>query len=524
MAYFIVPSSRAWRTQPPASARLDDRQVKYIGVYSGRHGTVNLATGQAMTRGSAVSVAAQKTGLSLKQTAVNAGIWCPAKNISSMNAKYIALWHGVFVGAIVGSSPKLVGVSNSDTSQSTDLIGIERATNDQITVTVKVAGTDASRTFSVSSSSWYGKTVTLLGFYEISTVTVWLYAAVDGVLTKYSSTLSFSGDSAPTIPSTAQFVVGTDVIENPSRSPNVHTSLAACFYGSVHNSWLEDRARNPWGIFAAQRIDTFVPIGGGSTLNASAAGADVASGSAALSAQVALAAVGVSTASGSAALSASVPLSATGVAVSSGGANPTATVTIAAAGLAQAAGQAGLSASVLLAGAGAAQAAGNATLAAQLNALAAGAAQASGSASLSGGAAGSMSASGQAQAGGSAVLSVTIGLQASGSAQSVGSASGSANAPGAVSASGGAVATGAALPVVTVSLTAAGFVQAMGAGQLVVSVNLTALGQAVAAGSANLGQPGAEMTVDPKFLIRGAARNYLIAGAARNYHITRRAS
>ena len=487
MASIIVPSRRPWTAQPPASARLDERQVKYIGVYSGQHGTANLATGQALTRGSAVAVRPQKTGMAANQTVVNAGLWCPARNIASVNAKYIALWHGVFVGAVVGSSPKLVGVSNSTTSQSTDLIGLERATNDQITFTVRVAGTDAQRTFSVSSSGWYGKTVTLIGFYEISTLLVWLYVNVDGVITKYSSALSFSGDPAPTIPSTAQFVVGTDVIENPTRSPNVHTALAACFYGSVHNAWIEEKVRNPWSIFAPRRIDTFVPLsGGGSTLNASASGSDVASGSASLSAQVALASVGVSTAGGSATLAASMPLSAVGLSVAAGSAIPSATVTISASGLAQAAGQAGLSASVLAQAAGAALASGNATLAAQLNALATGAAQAGGSANLSGGAAGSLSASGAAIAAGTAVLSVTVGLQASGSALASGTATGSANAPGQVSATGGAAAGGSGVMSARVSITAAGFVQAMGQGAFSATVPLSAFGVVTASGYAHL--------------------------------------
>ena len=296
--------------------------------------------------------------------------------------------------------------------------------------------------------------------------------------------------------------------------------------GNVGEAGARALLENPWQIFRPRRRMAFFDLGagGGSSLNGQASGSAQAAGSAALAAQVALAGVGVALAGGSAAAGVAVPLAAAGVAVADGAAGAQATITIAAAGLAQAAGQAGLSASVLLQAAGAAQAAGNAALAAQLNALAAGAAQASGTANLSGGAPGELSAAGGAVAGGQAVLSVAIQLQAAGAAVAGGSASGLASAPGSVSASGGAVAAGTALPVVTVSLAAAGFVQAMGAGQLVVSVNLTALGQAVAGGSANLGQPGADMTVDPKFIIRAAARNYLIAGAARNYHITRRAS
>lgn len=247
-------------------------------------------------------------------------------------------------------------------------------------------------------------------------------------------------------------------------------------------------ADNPWQLFRPRSLGIFVPVaaGGGSTLNASASGSDVASGSASLSAQVALASVGVSTASGAATLAASVPLSAVGLAVASGSATPSATVTISAAGLAQAAGQAGLSASVLAQAAGAALASGNATLAAQLNALATGAAQAGGSANLSGGAAGSLSASGAAIAAGTAVLSVTVGLQAAGSALASGTATGSANAPGQVSATGGAAAGGSGVMSAQVSITAAGFVQAMGQGAFSATVPLSAFGVVTASGYAHL--------------------------------------
>lgn len=289
---------------------------------------------------------------------------------------------------------------------------------------------------------------------------------------------------------------------------------------------LRTLADNPWQLFRPRSLGIFAPVaaGGGSTLNASASGSDVASGSASLSAQVALASVGVSAAGGSAALAASVPLSAVGLSVAAGSAIPSATVTISASGLAQAAGQAGLSASVLAQAAGAALASGNATLAAQLNALATGAAQAGGSANLSGGAAGSLSASGAAIAAGTAVLSVTVGLQAAGSALASGTATGSANAPGQVSATGGATAGGSAVASVTASITAAGFVQAMGAGQLTISINLAAFGAALSSGSANLSQPGSGLEPDPKFIIRAAARNYLIKAGPRNYTINRRSS
>lgn len=256
---------------------------------------------------------------------------------------------------------------------------------------------------------------------------------------------------------------------------------------SIPDSYARQLAANPWQIFEDEEDYVFVPAaGGGSTLNASASGGDVASGSADLSAQVALASVGVSTASGAATLAASVPLSAVGLAVAAGSATPSATVTISAAGLAQAAGQAGLSASVLAQAAGAAEASGNAELAAQLDALATGAAQAGGSANLSGGAAGSLSASGAAIAAGTAVLSVTVGLQAAGSALASGTATGSANAPGQVSATGGATAGGSGVMSARVSITAAGFVQAMGQGAFSATVPLSAFGAVTASGYAYL--------------------------------------
>lgn len=269
-------------------------------------------------------------------------------------------------------------------------------------------------------------------------------------------------------------------------APYQKIGLSLWYNRALTDGELRALADNPWQLFRPRSLGIFVPATTGGSLNATATGGAVATGAAALAAQVALASVGVSTASGSAALAASVPLSAVGLSVAAGSATPSATVTISAAGLAQAAGQAGLSASVLAQASGAALASGNATLAAQLNALATGAAQAGGSANLSGGAAGSLSASGAAIAAGTAVLSVTVGLQASGSALASGTATGSANAPGQVSAAGGAAAGGSGVMSAQVSITAAGFVQAMGQGAFSATVPLSAFGVVTASGYAHL--------------------------------------
>ncbi|HRD68279.1 MAG TPA: hypothetical protein PKY50_19285, partial [Candidatus Competibacter sp.] len=96
-----------------------------------------------------------------------------------------------------------------------------------------------------------------------------------------------------------------------------------------------DLAKNPWKIFAPSSIKIFIPSGS-STLSGSASGGAIASGSGALSANVALAGVGVAVAGGSASAGAAVPLSATGFSVASGSATGAATVQISASGLAQA--------------------------------------------------------------------------------------------------------------------------------------------------------------------------------------------
>lgn len=251
-------------------------------------------------------------------------------------------------------------------------------------------------------------------------------------------------------------------------------------FGDAQSSQI---SRNPWSIFqVARRI--WVPVSaGGGALAAAASGGSSASGSANLSAQIALGAVGVALAGGSAALSADVPLSAAGISIASGSAGPTASITISAAGLAQAAGEAGLSAEVLLTASGAAQASGNAVLAAQLSAQAAGA----------------------AQAGGASVLSVVVQLVASGAAQAGGTANLTGGPPGAISASGTAQAAGSAVASVDVSLSAAGFVQAIGAGQLVVHVALSASGGAIAAGLASLSAGGVVRNVAACRTIRIAA-------------------
>ena len=291
--------------------------------------------------------------------------------------------------------------------------------------------------------------------------------------------------SGTLVTNTDNFVIGNRKSDS-ARAFDGLLSDFMLFAGHLDQGEIEALSENPYQIYAPRRRISYFSIGAGagSTLNGSATGAAVAAGTATLAAQVALSAVGVSSATGSAAGSVSVPLSATGIAVVGGAAAASATVTISAAALAQAAGSAGLSAQVLLAGAGAAQASGNATLAVQLSALAAGAAQASGSANLSGGAPGMLSANGGAVADGQAVLSVSVNLAAAGNAVASGTANGSANAPGGLSATGAAHADGWASWSVLTTLTAAGFVQAMGAGQLAISVPLSAAGQASASGSA----------------------------------------
>lgn len=268
-------------------------------------------------------------------------------------------------------------------------------------------------------------------------------------------------------------------------------------------------SENPWEVFERRVPGIYLPIATGVNLAGQASGSAVASGSASLAASVGLAGVGVALAGGSANASATVPISATGITVAHGSAGLTATVSISAAGLAQAAGQAGLSAAALLTGAGAAQAAGNATLAAALAAMAAGAAEASGSANLSGGAQGAISASGGAIADGAAALVVTVQLAATGAAEAGGTANLTGGAPGAVSASGGAVAGGTATLDASVLISAAGFVQAMGNGALWVSVRLSAAGQSLAGGTANLTLLGAAtLARDDRYVATRARRIY----------------
>lgn len=245
------------------------------------------------------------------------------------------------------------------------------------------------------------------------------------------------------------------------------------------------RAANMWGIYRPEVRQVYFVAPAGA-LDASASGGAQAGGSAALAANVALAAIGLAVAGGSAQASVDIPLFAAGITVAGGSANAAAMVTISAAGLAQAAGQAGLSANVLLAGAGAAQAAGNAALAAQLTALASGGAQAGGSANLQSGAQGSISASGADVAGGTAVIQVTVQIAASGAGQAGGSANLTGGAPGQISAVGGAQSAGAGTLSATVQITAAGFVQAMGAGVFSAQIPLAAFASAVAGGSAVL--------------------------------------
>lgn len=278
---------------------------------------------------------------------------------------------------------------------------------------------------------------------------------------------------------------------NLSSSRQVGLLISAVWNRILADAEIRALSANPWLLLKpSQSIALLKALAAGGTLNASAAGADTASGAADLTAQVGLAGVGVSVAGASAQTSVAIPLSAAGFAVADGLAGPQATITLGASGLAVAAAAAGLSSSVLLSAAAAAQAAGNAALATQLNVLAAGAAQAGGSASLAGSAPGSLAATGQGMANGGAVLSVQVRLQAAGAAQANGTAAGQASAPGQLAAFGQGHAGGWSAQSVLINLSAAGFVQAMGQGALSIDVPLGAHGVANAAGLAQLGVAG----------------------------------
>jgi len=491
MANIIVPSRRIWTRQPQQAVEIDQAlNLRPVFAYVPGCGPVDLVNKTTLVTNGTPSISATSRGLSL---------------VSQANG---VSYSGLRV-------PETVSGSRSDrlynkAAPPLTLLTVSLATGNGMLGLMRSNGSGGP---AFGCGAWYGSIGGGVGVFRTTGGIVELippefffdsrYIPVVTILSigpttsrLFSGPLGTRGIQKQTTstPSGGFYYEHGDIYRCLSVGGNFNsyapnTLLAAIFDLELTSDSLADSLiSNPWQIFRPQVRRSFFDMGagGGSTLNGSASGSDVASGSASLSAQVALASVGVSTASGSAALAASVPLSAVGLAVAAGSATPSATVTISAAGLAQAAGQAGLSASVLAQAAGAALASGNATLAAQLNALATGAAQAGGSANLSGGAAGSLSASGAAIAAGTAVLSVTVGLLAAGSALASGTATGSANAPGQVSATGGAAAGGSGVMSAQVSITAAGFVQAMGQGAFSATVPLSAFGAVTASGYAHL--------------------------------------
>ena len=253
-------------TQPQSGPYEIDQSIAptVLALFVGNAGAVDINTGKTFTRGSATVFAPCKVGQGVRQTAANTGIYLTGVPVSSSRA-YVAMWHGVIFGTPTGSTPKLMGIASSTTSQGADIIGIEFTSATDIAINFKTTTINSVRTFTNSMPA-YNVPVTIIAVYDISAQECRLHVCADGKLSSYSAAVS--GGSFPTILGTEVYTVGPDVVEIPTRFTNSNTVLSA-FLGSVGGAASEKAlAMNPWKIFIDKDDDEdfYQSSGGGTTI------------------------------------------------------------------------------------------------------------------------------------------------------------------------------------------------------------------------------------------------------------------
>ena len=262
---FIVSRRIGWTQQPQGVSNVA-LPLGLVHIASYLPNGYSDVSGQAMTRGSAASFSVTAAGRALKQTAVNTSIYRPIVGLPTGQEKYIAVWAGVVVGGPTDTTPKLLGISTTATSQSIDFLGIERGSTsaDHLQVISKSNTVNVKREFNVGLTSLYGKQITIVGVFSAVDDVARLHVYADGEVTTYSSAVSSA--ISPAVLGTERFVVGVDIIENPTRSANVNCNLASIFAGTCTLDYEIAVAKNPWQIFAPRETRFFVPFAeGGAT-------------------------------------------------------------------------------------------------------------------------------------------------------------------------------------------------------------------------------------------------------------------
>lgn len=259
---FLVSRRIGWAQQPQGVSNVA-LPLGLVHIASYLPNGYSDVSGREMTRGSAAAFAVTGAGRALKQTAVNTSIYRPIVGLPTGQDKYLAVWAGVVVGGPTSTTPKLLGISTTATSQSVDFLGIERGSTsaDHLQVTSKSNTGAVNREFNVGLTSLYGKQITLVGVYSAVDDVARLHVYAGGVVTTYSSAVSSA--AAPAVLGTERFVVGVDIVENPTRSANVNCNLASIFAGTCSLAYELVVAKNPWQIFAPRETRIFVPLGAG---------------------------------------------------------------------------------------------------------------------------------------------------------------------------------------------------------------------------------------------------------------------
>lgn len=208
-------------------------------------GTIDLVTGLQFTRGTGTTIAPSLVGVGIKNTVNSSGVYLGGVPIPALTS-YMAVWHGVMLGAISGSTPKLLGIANSSTSQSLDVLGLEINSSTELQINFKSDTTNSNRTFA-NSVPPAGVPVTFVAVYDVQSEEVRLHVCADGKLTSYSSTVSSA--AIPVITGTEVICVGPDQVEVPSRFTNTIVALSLIAQSAGDLAAEMDIARNPWSLF-----------------------------------------------------------------------------------------------------------------------------------------------------------------------------------------------------------------------------------------------------------------------------------
>jgi len=258
----ILPSRATRIVQPQGPVEFDKSYgLTPIGVFLGSAGAVDIVTGQRFTRGSALAIAPSPIGLGARQNAINTGLHRAVPELQSVS-DYTAIWHGVPIGAPVGSTPAFVGLANSASSQSAGALAIEYTSTTQLQVSFRSSTAGSTRTGSFTWANVYGKAVTLIASYSADEDFVRLRICYDGMVQDVVAS-AVSAGAPPTLLGTEQFVVGPDVVEQPSRHINAHVGFAGVFYGRLRGGVVQSVLRSPWQLFKPASRSIIVDLGAG---------------------------------------------------------------------------------------------------------------------------------------------------------------------------------------------------------------------------------------------------------------------